>query len=316
MNKTFAILLGVVIVAVLVLFNTTFTVNFHEIAVKTRFGKPTGIVGEGLHLKLPFFIDRVSKLDTRLQLVDSPLETVMTRDGQQVVVQAFLLWKVDEQDADAVMRFYTSYGSVEAAGRELETRLQGAVRAIGGYEFRELIGTDSRLGLVEEAILQDLRENAVAGIDPVSVGISRVVLPPKTTVAVLSRMAEVQNTLARLEEARGNSEAEALRSQAAAQADAIRSFAEQWAARIEAVGNEEATRYYQQMKEETQLAIFLAWVDTLKAGLRGSTTFVTDTARAPFHLLEMDAPVGADGIPQPAAASLPQESSNRRGGDR
>jgi regulator of protease activity HflC (stomatin/prohibitin superfamily) len=94
-----------------------------------------------------------------------------------------------------------------------------------------------------------------------------------------------------------------LRSQAAAQADAIRSFAEQWAARIEAVGNEEATRYYQQMKSESELAVFLAWLDTLKAGLRGSTTFVTDTAQAPFHLLEIDAETGPSGIPQPPEAA-------------
>jgi hypothetical protein len=48
------------------------------------------------------------------------------------------------------------------------------------------------------------------------------------------------------------------------------------------------------------LAVFLAWLDTLKAGLRGSTTFVTDTAQAPFHLLEIDAQPGSSGIPQPA----------------
>ena len=302
MNRTFAILLGLLILVVLVLFNTTYTVNFHELAVKTRFGRPAGIVGEGLHFKAPFFIERVAKLDTRLQLVESPLETVVTRDGQQVVVEAFLLWRIDPSD-EAVMRFFTSYGTTEAASRELETRLQGAVRAVGGYEFRELVGDDSRLPEIERTILADLVENAVAGIEPVSVGIGRVVLPPKTTVAVLQRMAEVQNTLAKLEDARGASEAEALRSQAAAQADAIRSFAEQWAARIEAVGNEEATRYYQQMKSESELAVFLAWLDTLKAGLRGSTTFVTDTSQAPFHLLEIDTETGASGIPAPAAGA-------------
>lgn len=299
MNRTFAILLGLLILAVLVLFNTTYTVNFHELAVKTRFGRPAGIVGEGLHFKLPFFMERVSKLDTRLQLVESPLETVLTRDGQQVVVQAFLLWKIDPAE-DAVMRFFTSYGGTDVASRELETRLQGAVRLVGGYEFKDLVGADSRLPAIETAILADLQANAVAGIDPVSVGISRVVLPPKTTVAVLSRMAEVQNTLVKLEDARGASEAEALRSQAAAQADAIRSFAEQWAARIEAVGNEEATRYYQEMKSEAGLAVFLSWLDTLKAGLRGSTTFVTDTSQAPFHLLDLGAATDAGGIPQPS----------------
>ena len=44
-------------------------------------------------------------------------------------------------------------------------------------------------------------------------------------------------------------------------------------------------------------------LDTLKAGLRGSTTFVTDTAQAPFHLLEIDAETGPSGIPQPPEAA-------------
>jgi hypothetical protein len=53
------------------------------------------------------------------------------------------------------------------------------------------------------------------------------------------------------------------------------------------------------MKEYSDLATFLAWLDALKAGLRGSTTYIGDTTRAPFHLLDLDAPVDARGIPQP-----------------
>jgi regulator of protease activity HflC (stomatin/prohibitin superfamily) len=136
---------------------------------------------------------------------------------------------------------------------------------------------------------------------PVNVGISQVVLPNKTTVAVLRRMAAVQETLANLEEAKGASAAEAVRSQAKSQADIIMNFADQWAARIEAKGNEEATRYYQEMKSEAELAIFLAWLDTLKASLSESTTYITDTTRAPFHLIDLDTPVDAKGIPQPGA---------------
>jgi regulator of protease activity HflC (stomatin/prohibitin superfamily) len=112
-------------------------------------------------------------------------------------------------------------------------------------------------------------------------------------------MAAVQETLANLEEAKGASAAEALRSQAKSQADIIMNFADQWAARIEAKGNEEATRYYQEMKGEADLAIFLAWLDTLKMSLSQSTTYITDTTRAPFHLIDLDAPVDAKGIPQP-----------------
>ena len=303
MTRTISIVVGALIVLVLVLYNTTYTVNFHELAVVTRFGKPAGVVAEpGLHLKAPFFIDQVTRLDTRQQLIESPLETVLTRDGQQVLVQAFMTWRVDTTPEEA-LRFFTSYSSVDGASSALETQLQGALRAIGGYAFGDLVGQGGKLPEAEATILEDLKKTRLAGTMPLTVGISQVVLPNKTSVAVLRRMAAVQETLANLEEAKGASAAEAVKSQAKSQADIIMNFADQWAARIEAKGNEEATRYYQEMKAEAELAIFLAWLDTLKASLSNSTTYITDTTRAPFHLIDLDSPVDAKGIPQPRAAS-------------
>ena len=83
MSKTITAVVAILLVFVLILFNTTFTVNFHEVAIKTRLGRPAGIIREpGLHFKLPFFIDSVAKLDTRQQFVKSPIKTVQTRDGQ------------------------------------------------------------------------------------------------------------------------------------------------------------------------------------------------------------------------------------------
>jgi hypothetical protein len=106
-----------------------------------------------------------------------------------------------------------------------------------------------------------------------------------------------------LEKAKANSQAEALRGQAKSQADTIVAFTTQWASRIEGKGSEEATAYYERMKDYSDLATFLAWIDALKAGLRGSTTYIGDTTRAPFHLLDLGAKVDAKGIPQPQAAT-------------
>jgi membrane protease subunit HflC len=302
MNRTITAVIAGIIVLVLILFNTTFTVNFHELAVTTRLGRPAGIVREpGLHLKLPFFIDTVAKLDTRSQLSRSPLVTVQTADDQQVLVQAYMLWKIGDED-DQAQAFFNSYGSLAGVQRELETLLQGSLAQVGGYRFDQLIGTESKLGEVEDSILADVRENATSGVVPLSVGISRIVFPPKTTTAVMRRMSAVQETLANLEEARGQSEANTIKQQATAQAQIIRDFAEQWAASIEAQGNEEATRYYAQMREHADLAIFLSWLETLRAGLRGSTTFVTDMTKAPFHLIDLDAPSDESGIPQPVTS--------------
>ena len=300
MNKTLPIVTGLVIVVVLTLFNITYTVNYHEVAVATRFGKPAGVVREpGLHLKAPFFIDGVTKLDTRQQMSESNLETVVTKDGQQLVVKAFMLWRVDPA-GDAALKFFTGYGTLDAAGREIETRLNASIRgAVGQFAFTDLIGANSRLPDAEQAILADLKRNPMDGVEAVSVGLSQIVLPPKTSIAVVKRMTAVQETLANLEESRGQAEADSIKSMAAAQADTIRNFAEQWAAEIEAKGNTEATRYYEQMKQEADLAIFLAWLDTLKTSLSGSTTFVTDMTKPPFHMINLDAPTDGKGIPQP-----------------
>lgn len=312
MNRTVTAIIAVLIVLVLILFNTTYTVNFHELAVTTRLGRPAGIVREpGLHFKLPFFIDSVAKLDTRNQLVRSPQVTVQTADDQQILVQAYLLWKIGAED-DQAQAFFNSYGSLAGVENELESLLQGSIAQVGGYRFDQLIGEGSKLPEAEASILADMEANVTPGVVPLSVGISRVVFPPKTTTAVMRRMSAVQETLANLEQARGNSEANTIEQQATAQAQIIKDFAEQWAASIEARGNEEATRYYEQMREHADLAIFLSWLKTLQSGLRGSTTFVTDMTKAPFHLIDLEAGVDESGIPRPPQAYAAPQSG---GGD-
>jgi membrane protease subunit HflC len=243
MNKrTSAIALGFAILLVLVLYSTTYTVNFHEFAIRTRFGVPAGVERKaGLHFKYPFFIDSVAKIDRRLQMVESPLQTVQTSDGLQVVVRAYLCWRVKDSDKEA-QDFFVSYGgSLQDAASDLEQTLAGAVKAVSGFKFEELVGPKARLADAEKAILAGVEGAKKVGIEPVTVGLSQVVLPQKTTVSVLTRMSEVQNTLRELESAKAASQAEAIRSQAKSQADTIVAFATQWGARIEGKGTEEAT---------------------------------------------------------------------------
>ena len=135
MNRTITAAISGLIVLVLVLYSTTYTVNFHELAVTTRLGREAGIVREpGIHLKLPFFIDSVATLDTRSQLVRSPSVTVQTADDQQVIVQSYMLWKIGDEDEQA-QAFYNSYGSLAGVQGELETLLQGSLSQVR-FEYR------------------------------------------------------------------------------------------------------------------------------------------------------------------------------------
>ena len=79
MKKSIAITVGLIVVAVLAIFSTTFSVAYNEIAIRSRFGKvdESSIVREpGLHFRLPFFADAIHPIDTRMQVVESPLVSV------------------------------------------------------------------------------------------------------------------------------------------------------------------------------------------------------------------------------------------------
>lgn len=303
MSKTIAVIVGLVLLVALVLFSMTFTVNFHEVAIKTRFGKitPDSIITKpGLKFRLPLFADRVTVYDTRLQLRETPLETVQTSDGQQVVVRAFMLWKVNTA-GDGPLTFYRSYPTVEEASEWLVDPLRTALQSgLSRFAFDDLIGEQSRLKQAEEAIRAEIvATSSVKGIEPVSVGISQLMLPPKTAAAVLLRMEATRVKIAEGEHYRGSAEATGIESVTSSQADKIRQFAEQRAAEIQSVGDEQAAKYIALMNEEKDLAVFLSWLDALQASLSMNATLVIPSSFAPFHIVQLNTPTNRDGIPLP-----------------
>ncbi|MCI0364172.1 MAG: hypothetical protein L0Y44_04645 [Phycisphaerales bacterium] len=305
MSKSIAIIIGLVLLVALVLFSMTYTVSFHEVAIKTRFGKTTAdsIVTEpGLKFRLPLFADRVTVYDTRLQVRETPLETIQTTDGQQVVARAFMLWKVNTNGQEP-LKFHGSFPTIDAANDWLVDHFRTALQSgMSRYSFDDLIGPQSRLGDAEAAIKAEIvASSGKYGIEPVTVGISQLMLPAKTTARVLGRMEATRRKISEGETQRGSTQATGIRSIASTDADKIRQFVDQRAAEIRETGNEEAAKYLGLMNEEKSLAMFLAWLDTLESTLSENSTFVIPTAVAPFHMLQLTTPTDGQGIPLPTA---------------
>jgi membrane protease subunit HflC len=299
MNKALAVIVGLLLLVLLVLFSTTYTVRFHQVAVKTTFGREETVQDEpGVHFRFPLFIDRVTKYDRRIQLVETPLVEAPTADGQSVVVKAFLMWRIAP---DNVLRFNQSFPKeMSEADRPVRDQLQTAVRSgLGKYAFDQLIGTDSRLPEAEQAILAELGTVSQMGIEPVTVGISQMVLPAKTTKAVLARMEATRSQLAEAERAKGKSEAVGIRSEAKTTVEKFQAFANQRAEEIRGLGEAMAAKFLAEMSENEQLAIFMMDVETLKEALSGFTTIFLTDERAPWHLLNETNEAATGAIPQP-----------------
>ena len=312
-NRVLAIGVGLLLVLMLLMFSTTYSVKFHEVAVKTRFGanQAEPIRDPGVHFKLPIFADRVQTFDTRLQLLQSPTEELPTADGQSIIVQAFLLWKIDPEQA---LQFAGSFGSIESAEPQIQDRFRQAMAAVGQYNFDELIGDAHKLANVEADILANLSELQAQGVNPVKVGISQMLLPPKATGSVLRRMGATRKKLAEIERSKGSAEATEIIAKAGAQAEKIRAFAEQRAQEIRNLGTNQAAEYLTAMSEDEELAIFLVWLDTLKASLSDNLTAVLPIAYAPFHLLDLGSARSDGGVPQPEKSMFAEDTTSNPSG--
>jgi len=322
MNKPLAVTVGGLLFVAFVLFSVTYTVKFNEVAIRATFGEvdESSVIGEsGLHFRWPIFIDQVAKLDTRLQLVETPLEETPTADGLQVVARGFLFWRVADEESGP-LDFYYKYQSIERATETLETSFRTAFGAgLGAYSFRELVGSENRLAEAEERIREAMaRETAAGGVEIVAVGVSQLMLPPRTARAVVERMEAERRSLSEAENRKGQAARQNLIAGAATEADKIRSFANRRAREIEGAAARYAKELLEGMRGNQELAIFLAWLDTLEASLNSRTTIILPADTAPWHLIDPTRVAGReDAIPQPdrgaGAPSAPAATAERTG---
>lgn len=310
MNKYFATIIGIVILIALVAFTTSYSVPFHEVAIVSTLGETKGadsVVNEpGPKMKWPAPFQTVRTLDTRYQLVETRLDTVPTSDGLQVIVKAFLLWKVDET-GEGPLAFAKAYPGIEAADRNLELWLRNNTRAVlSQYRFNELIGQGSRLAEAEAAILAKLqtekddsqRTLGSLGITPHIVGLAQVLLPAQTTENVIRRMEQERKILADMQRQEGEAEYDRILADAAEKASKIRAFADRLAEEIKAEGEKAAANAIAELNEEPEFAKLLVWLDALEqTAARNSTFFIPAMNLAPFHLISSGNNMA--GVPQP-----------------
>jgi modulator of FtsH protease HflC len=322
-----SLIIGVAAILVIALlsFTMTYTVRFTEAAVLTTFGKagPDAVRKEpGLEFKWPYPFQSVTTYDTRIRIVQMRSETQQTNDSRQLIVEAFVTWRV----ADPLVFFqrYSNAGEraddhYRRAEEILQDSLRSAMSEISRYRMGDLFPkaeAASKLPELEQAILQALRQGAGEGgrtiaddgIEAVDVGVSRIKFPEETTKAVFDRMASDRKRLVAQIQSQGVSQAQTIRTQADNLAKKIQSFADARAKEIRAVGDVEATKYLKLMDENPELAVFLRNLDFIRNIVAKRTTLVLSNSTPGLNLLSHDALDGITAGQIPGAAK-PKEVS-------
>src|SRR5215212_9986732 len=88
---------GALLILIFGLLLFLFQVRTSEVAVVTTFGKPTRpITDPGLYIKAPWPIQKVHKLDKRVQNFESKFEEMSTPDGFNLLVMVYAGWRISE----------------------------------------------------------------------------------------------------------------------------------------------------------------------------------------------------------------------------
>lgn len=237
-----------------------FAVDQAEFAHVTRFGAPVaaldGATDAGLHVKWPWPVESVRRVDRRLQVFDLPPVESLTRDpvsgavDKTVAVDAYVCWRVP--DATALERFVRAVGTPAQARRLLGPRVGGRLAAVvAGMDLGELVGVADadaagrRADALRARLLGDgLAEAVLAeyGVELADVRVRRFGFPEAVREAIAERVRAERARKAAEYESDGRRRAAEIAAGADREARAIEASARADRQRAEAAADAEADR--------------------------------------------------------------------------
>lgn len=281
------LVIGTLLLVLFLVLLFLFQVRQTEVAVVTTFGKATRQITEpGLYTKWPWPIQRVTKLDKRLQTLEGKFEETPTGDGRNLLVMVFAGWRI----ADPALFYSRFNGSIPLAERNVENILRTAQNAtIGRHVFAEFVSTNPtelKFDQIEQEILTATQMDARAqGIEVEFTRIKRLGLPESVTEKVFDRMRAERNKEVERLRTEGEEEAIKIKSQANLERDKVLAAADAEARRIRGEGDAEAAKSYAVFQKEPEFANFLLRLKALEESTRERTTLIFDPHTPPFDLL-------------------------------
>ncbi|TFG77106.1 MAG: hypothetical protein E4H23_08975 [Chrysiogenales bacterium] len=285
------IIVGLIIAGALLSVMFSYQIRHNELGVVETLGRlaaePTG---PGLHWRLPYPIQKVTRYERQTQYFEGEYTQLQTQDQRNVLVGLYVCWHVGDpikyrKRLGSDMSRTGDLGKGEAVLRPLVRSAKGNVIGLVKMEsFASLRSGGDRLAAIETQILQQVQAEAreVYGIEVQRIGIERTSLPEDVTAVVMENERIRRTRDAEDARSQGLAQAKAIVSEAEAIRDQIIAFANLQAAEIRNRGEARAKKYYDQYENE-DYAMFLRRLDYLRKTLAVQSLFVLDgSGAAPY----------------------------------
>jgi len=173
----------VIVICALLVFSAIKVLNEYERAVMFTLGRFTGIRGPGVILLWPV-IQRMSKVDLRVIVLNVPKQDVITRDNVSVKVNAVVYFRV----VDAGRAIIQVANAWEATSQVAQTTLRSV---LGQHEMDDLLSQRDKLNSDIQRILDQATE--AWGIKVANVELKDVDLD-ESMVRAMARQAEAERS--------------------------------------------------------------------------------------------------------------------------
>lgn len=205
-----AVAFGIIVVFVLFVYAVTAIriIRPYEKGVVERFGKYQHTFDPGLHFIVPF-VDRLTKVDMRENVVDVPPQEVITKDNVVVTVDAVVYYEA----TDPVKLIYNVANFYLAATKLAQTNLRNV---IGEMQLDESLTSREKINAALRQILDDATDKW--GVRVVRVELQRIEPPVDVTEAMHRQMKAERTRRALILEADGDKQAAITRAEGSKQA--------------------------------------------------------------------------------------------------
>ena len=194
------VMLMMVVITVVVVSNSVYTVKETERAIKLRFGAVTEAdVPPGLHFKWPF-ADNIRKFDARVLTQDSKPARFYTLEKKPLRVDSFAKWRIKD-----VGRYYTATSGDERRGEQILAQRvnEGLRNQISRRDMHSVVSGERDELMIE--LKRDLDESMQRdmGVEVIDVRVKQIDLPDEVSAAVYNRMISERQIEARQYRAQG-----------------------------------------------------------------------------------------------------------------
>ena len=241
MNKNIGSLLVILLVALVVLSSSMYTVDQRQNALVFQLGEVVSVKKKpGLYFKLPM-VQNVRYFDTRILTLDATdPERFITSEKKNVLVDSFIKWRVID-----AQQFYVSVGGDETRAQiRLNQTVNDGLRAeFGKRTINEVVSgrREEIMSIIRAKADVDARK---IGVQVVDVRIKRVDLPETVSENVFRRMEAERKQVANELRSTGAAEAEKIKADADKQKDVIVAEAYRDAQSVKGQGDARASALY------------------------------------------------------------------------